>query len=157
MATTRSQRVTSPWLLKSLCLTVICITCPVAIRCSWNMQISWTGMKCQTSSKTDQMGSLILSYIPLIAEKASVWLCHQRNLFSFDLIFLKPADMVDMDKISNNFINWLDQIISLRVMSPWLLKKPLFDFVISITNPVLVRSSWNLQIRWTWMKSQTCL
>ena len=33
-----------------------------------------------------------------IAEKASVWLCHQHNSFSFDQIFLKLADKVDMDE-----------------------------------------------------------
>ena len=44
-------------------------------------------------------------------------------------------------------------IMNFRVMSPWLLKKPMFDFVISITRLVLIRSSWNLQIKWTWMKS----
>ena len=35
-----------------------------------------------------------------------------------------------MDEISYKVKNWLDPIINLRVTFPWLLKKPLFDFVI---------------------------
>ena len=31
----------------------------------------------------------------------------------------------------------------------WKLKKPFFDFVISVTHSVLIGCSWNLQIRWT--------
>ena len=43
------------------------------------------------------------NYIFLIAEKASVWLCHHHNLFSFDWIFLKLANKVDMDENSHKF------------------------------------------------------
>ena len=42
-------------------------------------------------------------------------------------MFLKLADKVD------KFKNWPDRIINCRILSPWLLKKPLFDFVISIS------------------------
>ena len=152
----------------------------------------------------DQIINLI--YVPLIAEKASVWLCHQHNSFSFDMIFLTLADKVDIDEILDVFENWPDRIIILKVMppelrrkdsvwlchehnlfsfnriylklaekgawvksrmslktlqigslilrvsSPWLLKGSLFDFFISITHSALIRSSWNLQIRSTWMK-----
>ena len=137
-----------------------------------------------------------LSYVPLIVENASVCLCHQCNSFSFDWLFLKLADKVDMDEILNKFDNWPDQIINfrycwkslcltlssglliqfwsnlpetcrwtwmkswtstkyghwiiyLRVTFPWLLQKRLIDFVISITHSVLIRTSWNLQLRWT--------
>ena len=93
----------------------------------------------------------------LIAEKVCAWLCHQQNSFSFDQIFLKLADKVDMDRISDKFKTWPDCIIYLRVTSPWLLKKLIFDFIISITSSILIGSSWNLQIRWTWMKSCTKL
>ena len=60
-----------------------------------------------------------------------------------------------MDEMLDKFENWPDRIINLRVSSSLLLKKPLFDFVISITYLVLIRSSGNLHIRLTWMKSQT--
>ena len=74
------------------------------------------------------------------------------NAFGFDRIFLKVADKVDMDGISGEFETWPDWIICLSLMSPWLLKKPVFDFIFSINHSVLIGSSWNLQIRWTWMK-----
>ena len=90
----------------------------------------------------------------MIAEKASVWLYHQCNSFSFFRIFLKLADKVDMDEFSDDSETWPDRIINLRVTSPWLLKKPLFYIVISIASSVLIRYFRNLQIRWTWMKSQ---
>ena len=48
---------------------------------------------------------------------------------------------MDMDEISENFEKWPDRIINLRVTHLWLLRKPLFDFVISITCSVLVGSS----------------
>ena len=48
-------------------------------------------------------------------------------------MFLKPADKMDMDEISHELENWPDRIINLRVRSPCLQKKPLFDFVINIT------------------------
>ena len=69
-------------------------------------------------------------------------------------------------EISNLLENWPDRIINLRVTSPWLLKKPLIgfvitithlvliDFVITITHSVYTRSFWILLIRWTWMKSR---
>ena len=38
----------------------------------------------------------------------SVLLCHQYNTFSFDQIFLKLADKVDMDEILDEFKNWQD-------------------------------------------------
>ena len=57
--------------------------------------------------------------------------CHHHNSFSFDCIFLKLAEKADMDEISKKFENWLDRNINLLVTSPWLLKKPLFDIVIS--------------------------
>ena len=53
-------------------------------------------------------------------------------------MFLKLADKVDMDEISDKFKNWPDQFIDFRVTSPSLLKKLLFDFVISITHSVLM-------------------
>ena len=46
-----------------------------------------------------------------------------------------------MDKVSNECENWPDQIINLRVTFPGLLKKSLFDFVISITHSGLTGSS----------------
>ena len=54
---------------------------------------------------------------------------------------MKLADKVDVDVISSKFENWPDWIINLRVTLPWLLKKPLFDFVISINHSVLIKSS----------------
>ena len=60
--------------------------------------------------------------------------------FSFDQMFLELADKVDMDEISNKFEKWPDQIINLRVMTRLLLKKPLFDFVISVTHLGLIGS-----------------
>ena len=45
-----------------------------------------------------------------------------------------------------------DWIICLRLKSPELLKKPVFDIFISATRSVLIGSSWNLKTRWTWMK-----
>ena len=39
-------------------------------------------------------------------------------------------------------------------ISPWFLRSPLFGFVISITHSVLIGSSWNLEIWWTWMKAR---
>ena len=48
----------------------------------------------------------VKSYIPLIPEKASACLCHQHNSFSFARMFLKLADKVEMDEISNKFENW---------------------------------------------------
>ena len=53
---------------------------------------------------------------------------------------IKLADKVDMDKISDELENWPDQIINLRVLSSGLLKKPLFDFVVSTTLSVLIGS-----------------
>ena len=49
--------------------------------------------------------------------------CNHHKSFSYDRMFLKLADLkladkVDMDKISNKFENWPDQIINLRVTSP---------------------------------------
>ena len=46
----------------------------------------------------------------------------------------KTADKVDIDGISDEFETWLDRIMNVRVMSPWLLKKSLFDFVISVAS-----------------------
>ena len=48
-------------------------------------------------------------------------------------MFLELAGKMDMDEISNKFENWPDQIIILTVNSPWLLKKPLFDFANSFS------------------------
>ena len=80
--------------------------------------------------------------IPLINEQSLFDFCHQHNSLYFDQIFLKLADKVDMNDISHEFENLLDWIISLRVTSPLSLKKkPLFDFVISITHSVLIGSS----------------
>ena len=62
-------------------------------------------------------------------------------------MFLKVADMVDMDAILDRFKNWPDRIIDVQVTSPQLT-------VISISQSVLIRSSYNLKIRLTWMKSQ---
>ena len=53
-----------------------------------------------------------------LIEKASVSFCHQYNSFSFDRIFLKLADKVEKNGISDKFENWLERIISLRVTSP---------------------------------------
>ena len=38
-----------------------------------------------------------------MAETVSVLVCHQHNSFSFDWIFLKLADKMDMDEISDEF------------------------------------------------------
>ena len=56
-------------------------------------------------------------------------------------MLLKLTDKMDMDEISNKFENWPDRIINNGDTLPWLLKKPLFDFFISITHSVLIRSS----------------
>ena len=44
-------------------------------------------------------GINLKSYSPLIAEKASVWLCHQHYSFSFDWIILKLPGKMGMDEI----------------------------------------------------------
>ena len=44
--------------------------------------------------------------------------CHHYNSFSFDQMFLKLTNKVDMDEISVKFENWPDRIINLRVTSP---------------------------------------
>ena len=44
-------------------------------------------------------------------------ICHHNNSFSFDWMFLKLVDKVDMDYISDKFKNWLDRIINLRFTS----------------------------------------
>ena len=91
----------SPWLLKKFLFNfIISVSHSVLIGCTWNLQIRWTWMKARTSSKTGQMGSLILE--------------------------LHPFDC-------------------------W---KSFFDFVISINYSVLIRSFWNLQIRWTGIQPQ---
>ena len=41
--------------------------------------------------------------------------CHHYNCDNFDYIFLKLADKLDMDKISDEFKYWLDRNINLRV------------------------------------------
>ena len=69
--------------------------------------------------------------------------CHYHNCFSFGWMFLKLADKVNMDKISDKFENWPDRIMNLTVTSPWLLKKPKFNFVIRVTHSVLIGCSWN--------------
>ena len=53
------------------------------------------------------------------------------------------ADKVDIGEISNEFDTWPDRIINLRITltSFDCLKKSLFDFVISISRLVLMRSS----------------
>ena len=100
------------------------------------------------SSKAGQIESLQLEIHPFDCWKSPVWLCYQHYLFSFNRIFLKLADKVDMDEVWDVCEKWPDKIILLRILSLWL-----FDFVLSITCSVLVGSSLNLQIRWTWMKS----
>ena len=62
----------------------------------------------------------------MIAEKP-LFDSHHYNSFSFDRMFLKLGDNVDMDEILEKFENLLDRIIGLKLTSPWLLKKPLFD------------------------------
>ena len=42
---------------------------------------------------------ICLSYLPLIAEKASILFCHQHNLLDSDQMYLKLADNVGMDGI----------------------------------------------------------
>ena len=57
------------------------------------------------------------SHVPLIHEKP-LFDYHQHNSFSFDRIFQKLADKMDMEEISVEFKTWPDRIISLRVTSP---------------------------------------
>ena len=45
---------------------------------------------------------------------------------------MKLGDNDDMDEISDKFENWPDPNVNPRVTSPCLLKKFLFDFVISL-------------------------
>ena len=66
--------------------------------------------------------------------------CHQHNWVSFDWIFLTLADMVDMDKISDGFENWPDQIIYLSYV-PLITEKKNCLTVINITYSVLMGSS----------------
>ena len=47
-------------------------------------------------------------------------------------MFLKLSDKVDMDEISEKFEKRPDQVMNLSVISPWLLKKLLFDLIISV-------------------------
>ena len=148
-------RVTTPWLLKTLLFDfVISVTHSVLIRCSWNLQIRWIWMKSWTSLKTGQIRSLILVTSPWLLKKPLfdfvISITHSVLSRSFCHLQIR-----DMNEILDKIENWPDQIINLRVTSPWFLKKPLFDFVVSVTHSVLLRYSWNLQIRWTWIKSRT--
>ena len=107
---------------KSLCDFVISITCSVLVGTSRNLQIRWTWMKSHMFK--NWLNRIIESYTSLIAEKASVWLCHQYKI-KFWLDLPKFADKRNMDEISDKFENWPDWIINLWVASPWLLKMPL--------------------------------
>ena len=60
-----------------------------------------------------------------------------------------------MDEISDKFGNWPDRIINLRVTSPWLLKKPLFGFVISMSfrfNHIFLKLADKVDINEIWEK-----
>ena len=76
-----------------------------------------TWMKSRMSSKTVQIGILILDYILLITKK-SLFNCHQHNSYSFDQVFLKLADKANIGEITNKFEAWPDLNICLRVTSP---------------------------------------
>ena len=75
-------------------------------------------MKSWMSLKPAMIGSLFLIQVPLIAEKVSVSLCHQHNLFIVDRIILQLADKVDMDKVLDEFEYCPDHIICCSVTSP---------------------------------------
>ena len=95
-------------------------------------------MKSRTSLKTSKIGSLFLEIHPVIAEKASHWLCNQHNSFIFDLIFIKLAVKLYMNE-SDKFENWPDWIINLKSFSHLIAgKKPLFD---CLTHSVLIGCS----------------
>ena len=61
------------------------------------------------------------SYIALIAEKTSFWLCHHYYSFIFDRMILKLVYNVDMDKISDKFESGqiLLLIVELRPIDCW--------------------------------------
>ena len=110
-------------------------------------------MKSQARSKADQIKSSVIELHPLDCWK-SFWLCHQRYSFSFDWIFLKLVDKRIWMKSQTS--SKTGQIGSLLLeLHPFDCWKSLCLTVISISHSVLIRSFWNLQIRWTWMKSQT--
>ena len=44
--------------------------------------------------------------------------CHHHSSFSFDLMFLKLSDKVDMDEISEKFEKRPDPVMNLSVISP---------------------------------------
>ena len=49
--------------------------------------------------------------------------CHHHNSFSFDQMFLKLADKVDMDEILNKFENWPEWIIIILELHTLIAKK----------------------------------
>ena len=57
-------------------------------------------------------------------------------------------------KISDEFENRPSQPIYHRVTSLWLLKMPIFYLVIIVALSVLIRSFWNLYVRWLGIKPQ---
>ena len=68
-------------------------------------------------------------------------------------MFLKLADKVDIDAISDKFETGQIESLILDLCPLDCCKKPLFDFVILVTLSVLIGCSENLQIRWwTWKK-----
>ena len=145
-----------PWLLKKpLFDFVISVTHSVLIIYSWNLQIRWTCVKPRTCLKTGQIGSLILELRPFDCWKSSDWLCHQPKSFSFDQIFLKLADKVNVDEIQVKFKDWPNWIINLRGTSPWLLKKAPIWFCHQCKSFSLDRIFLKLAIRWTWIKSRS--
>ena len=122
----------------------ISITFSVSNGSSWNLQITWMWKESQTSSKPGQIAPFVKELRPLDCEKkkeAFIWLYHQRNSFNFDWIILELADKVEMDEVLNEFKNCPDQVICFRVTTIWFLKMPIFDLVIRMTPPVLIRSS----------------
>ena len=65
-------------------------------------------MKSHMNLRSDVIGLLVFELCPLIAGK--------KYLFYF--FILKFTDKVDMDRISEEFETWLNQIICLRLKSP---------------------------------------
>ena len=67
---------------------------------------------------------------------------------------MKLADYNYMLKISDKFENGSDRTKNGRVMSPWLSKNAHYQPCESVTSSFSVGSSWNLQIKMTFIKSQ---
>ena len=80
--------------------------------------------------------------------------CPDDSNFTFNPVFVNLAHNQDSQKISDEFGFQPHQTIHVRVTCPWVLKKPIFDFVLSILHSILTGSSSNLQVARTAINSR---